>query len=285
MTRGLAAAGAALVLTAIGGALVADDSSPTAIAVVSGLALGLVAWAIAVGTDAIGHRLGPAVTGVVQSTVGNLPGFFIVLFALADGEIVVAQTSILGGVFANGLVLLGAAILAGALSSPRGIMQFEPRLPNDTATLLLLTSFVIVLLGLSDTVADSASEHQVEISMVGAACLLGVYVTWLIGYLRTPLEARPRLQRVPVQEPAELLRSRLRSRSSSLRPEQPLSYLDGSWTRSGRQPTASAFLVRSLALGSRASRATRSRTSSASRSREGVSPNSPSRSSRTRSPS
>jgi Ca2+:H+ antiporter len=107
--------------------------------------------------------------------------------------------------FANGLVLLGAAILAGALGSPRGIMQFEPRLPNDTATLLLLTSFVIVLLGLSDTVADSASEHQVEISVVGAACLLGVYVTWLIGYLRTPLEARPRLQRVPVQEPAERL--------------------------------------------------------------------------------
>jgi len=134
----------------------------------------------------------------VQSTLGNLPGFFIVLFALSDGEVVVAQTSILGGVFANGLALLGAALLVGALRSPTGEMRFTPRLPNDTATLLLLSSFVIVLLGLSDTVADQASEHQVEISVVGAACLLGVYGTWLLGYLRAPVDTRPRLRRVAV---------------------------------------------------------------------------------------
>ena len=53
------------------------------------------------------HRVGGralrarAVTGVLQSTLGNLPELFIVLFALAAGEIVVAQTSILGSLFAN----------------------------------------------------------------------------------------------------------------------------------------------------------------------------------------
>ncbi|HEY7379960.1 MAG TPA: hypothetical protein VH572_02030 [Gaiella sp.] len=195
MTRGLVVGTAALVLTVLGGALVALDASPATVVAVTGVALGLVAWAIAVGTDAVSERLGPGATGVVQSTIGNLPGFFIVLFALADGEVIVAQTSILGGVFANGLLLLGLAILAGALRSPAGVMRFEPRLPNDTATLLLLSSFVIVLLGLSDTVADNASEHQVEISIVGALCLLGVYATWLVGYLRSPVEARPRLRR------------------------------------------------------------------------------------------
>jgi Ca2+:H+ antiporter len=198
MTRGLAVAAAAVVLTIAAGILVVVDVPAVAIAVTSGLALGLVAWAIALGTDALGERFGPATTGVVQSTLGNLPGFFIVVFALADGEVVVAQTSILGGVFANGLALLGVALLVGALRSPTGEMRFAPRLPNDTATLLLLSSFVIVLLGLSDTVADNASEHQVEISVVGALCLLGVYVTWLIGYLRVPEETRPRLRRAPV---------------------------------------------------------------------------------------
>jgi Ca2+:H+ antiporter len=195
MTRGLAVAAAAVVLTIAAGILVVVDVPAVAIAVTSGLALGLVAWAIALGTDALGERFGPATTGVVQSTLGNLPGFFIVVFALADGEVVVAQTSILGGVFANGLALLGVALLVGALRSPTGEMRFAPRLPNDTATLLLLSSFVIVLLGLSDTVADNASEHQVEISVVGALCLLGVYVTWLIGYLRVPEETRPRVRR------------------------------------------------------------------------------------------
>ena len=64
-------------------------------------------------------------------------------------------------------------------------MRFHKRLPNDTATLLLLAVFVIVLLGLSDTVGDRASQHAVAISAVGAVCLLAVYGVWLWGYLRS----------------------------------------------------------------------------------------------------
>jgi len=64
-------------------------------------------------------------------------------------------------------------------------MRFRNRLPNDTATLLLLAVFIIVLLGLSDTVGDRASKHVVAISAVGAVCLLLVYALWLWGYLRS----------------------------------------------------------------------------------------------------
>jgi len=126
MTRGLAVAAAAVVLTIPAGILVVVDVPAVAIAVTSGLALGLVAWAIALGTDALRERFGPATTGVVQSALGNLPGLFIVVFALADGEVVVAQTSILGGVFATGLALLGVALFVGALRSPAGEMRFAP---------------------------------------------------------------------------------------------------------------------------------------------------------------
>ena len=47
-------------------------------------------------------------------------------------------------------------------------MSFQPRLPNDTATLLLLAIFIIVLLGLSNSAGDRASEHATEISVIGA---------------------------------------------------------------------------------------------------------------------
>ena len=47
-------------------------------------------------------------------------------------------------------------------------MRFHKRLPNDTATLLLLALSAIILLGLSDQIGDRASEHQVAISVVGA---------------------------------------------------------------------------------------------------------------------
>ena len=50
---------------------------------------------------------------MLQSTLGNLPEFFIVVFALSAGEIVVAQTSIIGSIFANALLVLGLVIVAG----------------------------------------------------------------------------------------------------------------------------------------------------------------------------
>ena len=96
------------------GALHYADASPTAVFIVSGVALGGLAWLIGVATESVGARFGPAVTGALQSTLGNLPELFIVLFALSAGEIVVAQTSILGSLFANALLVLGLAIVAGA---------------------------------------------------------------------------------------------------------------------------------------------------------------------------
>jgi Ca2+:H+ antiporter len=64
-------------------------------------------------------------------------------------------------------------------------MRFRTRLPQDTATLLLLTIAIIVLLGLSNQVGDRASRHEVTISAIGAVVLLAVYGIWLLDYLRS----------------------------------------------------------------------------------------------------
>jgi Ca2+:H+ antiporter len=64
-------------------------------------------------------------------------------------------------------------------------MRFSKRLPRDTATLLQVTVFIIVLLGLSFASHDPASHHVKAISIVGAICLLVVYSTWVVPYLRS----------------------------------------------------------------------------------------------------
>ena len=138
-------------LCVVTGALHFADVSPVAVFLVAAAALAGLAWVIGLATEAVGTRFGPATTGVLQSTLGNLPELFVVLFALSAGEVVVAQTSILGSLFANALLVLGLAIVAGSISARDGVMRFRKRLPNDTATLLLLAVFIIVLLGLSDT--------------------------------------------------------------------------------------------------------------------------------------
>jgi len=162
------------------------------------VALAGLAWIVSFATEQVGGRLGPAATGVLQSTLGNLPEFFVVIFALHAGKVVVAQTSIIGSVFANALLVLGLAIVAGARIAEDGVMRFQKRLPNDTATLLLLSVFIIVLIGTSVRSADLASHHVKAISIVGSACLLVVYVAWLVPYIRTggrgeELPAEPRV--------------------------------------------------------------------------------------------
>jgi Ca2+:H+ antiporter len=149
------------------------------------LALAGLAWVVSFATEQLGERFGPGVTGMLQSTLGNLPELFVVIFALQKGELVVAQTAIVGSILANALLVLGLVIVVGARRAPDGLMRFSKRLPRDTATLLQVTVFIIVLLGLSFASHDPASHHVKAISIVGAVCLLVVYGTWVVPYLRS----------------------------------------------------------------------------------------------------
>jgi Ca2+:H+ antiporter len=149
------------------------------------LALAGLAWVVSFATEQLGERFGPGVTGMLQSTLGNLPELFVVIFALQKGELVVAQTAIVGSVFANALLVLGLVIVVGARRAPDGVMRFSKRLPRDTATLLQVTVFIIVLLGLSLAAHDPASHHVKAISIVGAISLLIVYLAWIVPYLRS----------------------------------------------------------------------------------------------------
>src|SRR3954447_19490288 len=171
-------------LTAATGVMHYTDVSPTATFIVAGAALAGLAWIVSFATEQVGKRYGPGVTGFMQSTLGNLPEFFIVIFALSAGETVVAQTSLIGSLFANALLVLGLVIVVGARASD-GCMRFNPRLPRDTTTLLLLAVFTIVIIGQAVQSDSKAAHHVKEISIVGAIALLVVYFVWISYYLRS----------------------------------------------------------------------------------------------------
>lgn len=159
--------------------------------VLATIALAGLAWVVSFSTEQVGARFGPAITGVMQSTLGNLPEFFVVIFALNAGQKVVAETAILGSILVNALLVLGLVIIAGARRERDGMMRFSARLPNDTATLLLLANFIIVLIALSTSSHDIASHHIKAISTIGAVAILIVYGIWLNGYLRSDTPAAP----------------------------------------------------------------------------------------------
>jgi Ca2+:H+ antiporter len=182
--------GGVLGLTVLAGVATYGDWPSLLAFALAALALAGLAHVVSFATEQVGRRFGPGITGVLQSTLGNLPELFVVIFALQAGEVVVAQTSIVGSLFANALLVLGAVIVVGARAADGPAMRFGPRLPQDTATLLLVTVFIIVIVGISLNTHDPASHHTQTISSVAAVALLIVYVTWVVPYIRSDHAAR-----------------------------------------------------------------------------------------------
>jgi Ca2+:H+ antiporter len=202
--------GAVVLLTALAGAASYGAWAAVPRFALATLALAGLAWVVSVATEQLGEHVGAAATGVLQATLGNLPELLVVAFALKAGELVVAQTALVGSLLANALLVLGLAIVVGARRAPDGVMRFSSRLPNDATTLLLVTVFLIVLIGLALSSGSGAGGHVDTISVVGACCLLGVYGAWLVPYLRnapapTPTASEPSAARISLRAAVALL--------------------------------------------------------------------------------
>jgi Ca2+:H+ antiporter len=188
----------ALALTAAAGIAHVTGTNDVLTFTLAGAGLASLAWIVSATTEAVGSHFGPGITGVLQSTLGNLPELFVVLFALRAGERTVAETSILGSLFANLLLVLGLVLVVGARTSDDGIMRFASRLSNDTTMLLILASFTIALIGVVTAADEPAAKHVKAISIAGAVALLVVYFAWLVDYLRSDL---PQREHAPGESP------------------------------------------------------------------------------------
>jgi len=74
----------------------------------------------------------------------------------------------LARVACEAIVTTGLVIVVGARSADDGLMRFNPRLPNDTATLLLVSVFIIVIAGLTVGSSHKVASHIQTISAIGA---------------------------------------------------------------------------------------------------------------------
>jgi Ca2+:H+ antiporter len=149
------------------------------------IALAGLAHVVSTGVESVGEMLGPGIAGFMQASLGNLPELFLVIFALREGEAVVAQSTVIGSIFSNALLVLGIVIVVGSRKAPDGVMRFGHRLANDTATLLIAATFIIVIVGLSLQTHDPASSHVNTVSTVAAIGLLIVYLFWVVPYIRS----------------------------------------------------------------------------------------------------
>src|SRR3989442_7147135 len=108
--RHQAALAGTAVVTAVAGILRYATSAGVVPFAAAAVALAGLAWLVAFGTEQVGARYGPAVTGFMQSTLGNLPEFFIVIFALSAGGGRGCSASSKPALIANALPVLGVVV-------------------------------------------------------------------------------------------------------------------------------------------------------------------------------
>ena len=118
----------AVAFVAVTGGLDAAGAPHVAVFVVAALALAALAAVVGESIDQIGERLGPGATGLLQSSLGNLPELLVAIFALRAGLTNVVQAALIGSVLGNVLLVLGVAFLSGG--ARHGTQSFDPESPR-----------------------------------------------------------------------------------------------------------------------------------------------------------
>jgi Ca2+:H+ antiporter len=141
---------------------------------VSAVALATLAAAVSEASDQLGRRFSPGVTGILQSAVGNLPELFVSIFALRAGLLTLVQTSLVGSILANSLLVLGLAFIFGG--ARHGTLHFSSHLPRLIATLTLLAVAALVMPTLAATLHTPAGGHEEALSLICAVVLLILFL-------------------------------------------------------------------------------------------------------------
>jgi Ca2+:H+ antiporter len=163
----------AAVLTAVAAALEVASAADVVSFIVAGAALGALAAVIGQTIEAVGEHLGPGATGLLQSSLGNLPELFVGVFALHDGLYQVVRAALVGSILGNAVLVLGCAFVAGGLR--HGPQRFDPSEPRLYGSLLLLAVAALLVPTLAHHLDTPASPHTGVLSDICAGVLLFVY--------------------------------------------------------------------------------------------------------------
>ena len=172
----------ATVLTVAAGLTMAAGASDVARFIFSALAIAALAAVVGQSIEQVGDSLGPGATGLLQSSLGNLPELFVAIFALREGLTSVVQSALVGSVLANLLLVLGVAFLSGG--ARYGIQRFRPEAPRMLVTLLTLAVGALLVPTLAVHLETPAAQHAGTLSDVTAVILFLVYAASIPFWLR-----------------------------------------------------------------------------------------------------
>lgn len=142
--------------------------------VVSALALATLASLVGRSVEALGDRLGPAATGILQTALGNLPELFVILFALKAGLFGVVKATIVGSILANVLLVLGMAFVVGGLK--HGRQRFAAEAGRTLGLMFTLAVFILAVPSLTSAMHTPAESHERIVSVVVSVVMIALFL-------------------------------------------------------------------------------------------------------------
>lgn len=157
---------------------------PTALFIVSCLAIIPLAGWMGKGTEHLAEHLGPAAGGLLSATFGNAAELIIAMFALSKGLQDVVKASITGSILGNLLLVLGLSLLSGGMKFKR--QKFNKTASSMSATALTLGAAALLVPTIFHQVAGSVPVAQGGWTPLKEQHLsLAIAVVLIITYLFT----------------------------------------------------------------------------------------------------
>jgi Ca2+:H+ antiporter len=150
--------------------------------IIAAIALAALAMLVGHSVEALGDRLGPGATGVLQSGLGNLPELFVCIFALRANLVGVVQGAIVGSILANVLLILGLAFVVGGVK--HGPQTFGKTQGRNISLLLVLAVGALSIPSLTAALHTPAADHEVALSNVVSIALLILFALSLPAALQ-----------------------------------------------------------------------------------------------------
>jgi Ca2+:H+ antiporter len=159
-------------------------AAPTAVFVVSCIAILPLAALMGAATEQLAHRSGPGIGGLLNATFGNAAELIIGFMALRAGEQEIVKASLTGSILGNMLMVLGLAMLVGGWRHKE--LVFNRMTAEVGSGMMVLATVALVIPALYAAVTQHReAEHLESISLDISYVLIATYIASLVFQLKT----------------------------------------------------------------------------------------------------
>ncbi|KAG6039107.1 hypothetical protein E4U41_003247 [Claviceps citrina] len=155
-----------------------------AVFVVNFIAIIPLAAMLSYATEEVALRTGETLGGLINATFGNAVELIVAVIALADGKVAIVQTSLIGSILSNLLLVMGFCFFFGGLR--RQEQHFNHTVAQTAASLLALAAASVIVPSVFEVAAPSVGQDDIaKMSRGTSVILLIVYSAYLFFQLKT----------------------------------------------------------------------------------------------------